>query len=170
MKTMEGKSGSAVVTLADLNVMNVEIDLNEDDLKKITLGKPALISPDSFSGRTYRGEVIEISPMADRQKNVVPIKVRVKNPDTFLKPEMSARVAFQEEATRQTGPAATIHIPLSAVTDKNGKHIVFVFDGEQSREREVTVGPRVGDHVVIEQGLVDGEKILVESDRFLTPN
>jgi HlyD family secretion protein len=170
MKTMEGKSGSAVVTLADLKVMNVEIDLNEDDLKKISLGKPALITPDSFPGRTYRGEVIEISPMADRQKNVVPIKVRVKNPDTFLKPDMSAKVTLQEETTDQARSTATIQIPLTAVTDKNGKNVVFVFEGEQPREREVTLGPRVGNHVVIKQGLVDGEKILVESDSFLSLN
>ena len=170
MKTMEGKSGSAVVTLADLKVMNVEIDLNEDDLKKISLGKPALITPDSFPDRTYRGEVIEISPMADRQKNVVPIKVRVKNPDTFLKPDMSARVTFQEEDRDRSSPTATIQIPLTAVADRKGKNIVFVFEGEKPREREVTLGPQVGDYVVIEQGLADGEKILVESDSFLTFN
>ena len=58
MKTMEGKSGSAVVTLADLKVMNVEIDINEDDLEKIELGKPCthqsrLIPRENLPGRSY---------------------------------------------------------------------------------------------------------------------
>jgi RND family efflux transporter MFP subunit len=170
MKTMEGKSGSAVVTLADLHVMNVEIDINEDDLEKITLGKPALINPDSFPGRTYQGEVIEISPMADRQKNVVPIKVRVHNPDKFLKPDMSAKVTFKDTITDTANHKAKIQIPRSAVANKNGRNIVFVFEGEQPREREVTLGVSVGDYVVIKKGLVDGEKILVENDSLITLN
>ena len=170
MKTMEGKSGSAVVTLADLKVMNVEIDINEDDLEKIKLGKPALINPDSFPGRVYQGEVIEISPMADRQKNVVPIKVRVQSPDKFLKPDMSAKVTFQEKAADQTNPKVVIQIPRTAVIDKNGTNIVFVFDGEQPREREVQLGTVEGEYVTIEKGLVDGEKIVVEGAQYLTRN
>ena len=94
----------------------------------------------------------------------------MKNPDSFLKPDMSAKVIFQEEATGQSSPTATIQTPFTAVTDKNGKNIVFVFEGKQPREREITLGSQVGDYVVIEQGLVDGEKILVESDSFLTFN
>jgi RND family efflux transporter MFP subunit len=170
MKTMEGKSGSAVVTLADLKIMNVEIDINEDDLEKIKLGEPALINPDSFPGRTYQGEIIEISPMADRQKNVVPIKVLVKNPDKFLKPDMSAKVTFQEKAADQANPKVVIKIPRTAVADKNGKNIVFVFEGEQPREREVQLGGVEGEYVIIEKGLADGEKIVVEGAQYLTLN
>jgi RND family efflux transporter MFP subunit len=170
MKTMEGKSGSAVVTLANLKIMNVEIDINEDDLEKIRLGKPALINPDSFPGRTYKGEVIEISPMADRQKNVVPIKVRVHNPDKFLKPDMSAKVTFQEKAADQASLKAVIQVPRTAVADKNGRNIVFVFEGDQPREREVQLGKVEGEYVTIEKGLVDGEKIVVEGVQYLTLN
>jgi RND family efflux transporter MFP subunit len=168
MKTMEGTSGSAIVTLADLTVMNVEIDINEDDIEKIQLGNRALIIPDSFPDKTYQGDVIGISPMADRQKNVVPIKVRITEPDKYLKPDMSARVTFQEKGTDGFIREAVIKIPRNAVVKKNGKNIVFVIEGAQAHEREVQLGALEGASVVIEKGLVGGEKIAVEGHERLT--
>lgn len=162
MKTMEGESGSAIVTLADLRVMNVEIDINEDDIEKIKLGRPALITPDSFPDRTYQGEVIEISPMADRQKNVVPIKVRIETPDEYLKPDMSAKVTFKEKIIAEAREKAVMKIPRNAVLNKDGKNIVFVIEESCAIEREVQLGAFQGGYVVIEKGLKDGEKIVVE--------
>ena len=170
MKTMEGKSGSAIVTLADLKVMNVEIDINEDDLERIKLGNPAIINPDSVPGRTYPGEIIEISPMANRQKNVVPIKVRIKNSDRFLKPDMSVKVTFQEKTTNQLPPKTVIKIPRTAVVHREGRNIVFVFENDRPREREVQVGTIEGEYVAIEKGLADGEKIVMEGAQYLTLN
>ena len=168
MKTMEGTSGSAIVTLADLKVMNVEIDINEDDIEKIQLGNHALITPDSFPDRTYQGDIIEISPMADRQKNVVPIKVRITEPDKYLKPDMSAKVTFQKKETDGFTREAVIKIPRNAVVKKNGKNIVFVIENAQAQEREVQLGALEGASVVIEKGLVNGETIAVEGHERLT--
>jgi HlyD family secretion protein len=169
MKTMEGESGSAVVTLADLRVMNVEVDINEDDIEMIKLKRPALITPDSFPDRTYKGEVIEISPMANRQKNVVPIKVRIENPDEYLKPDMSAKVIFQEKTIDEPIKKAVIKIPRSAVVQKNSKNIVFIMEGSETREREVTLGTNEGDYVVVEKGLTGGEKIVVDGHSSVMP-
>ena len=80
--------------------------------------------------------------------------------------KLRINLTFQEEVTGQSGPSATIQIPLTTVTDKNGKNIVYVFEGEQPQEQEGELCAQVGDYVVIEKGLVDGEKILVESDSF----
>ncbi|MCX5886566.1 MAG: efflux RND transporter periplasmic adaptor subunit [Proteobacteria bacterium] len=170
MKTMEGKSGSAIVTLADLRVMNVEVDINEDNIEKIKLGKPALITPDSFPDKTYQGEVAEISPMADRQKNVVPIKVRIINPDEYLKPDMSAKVTFQEKIRDEPKEKAVMRIPQNAVLNKNGKNIVFVIEDSRAIDREVQLGAIQGGYVTIEKGLKDGEKIVVEGHAHLHSN
>ena len=168
MKTMEGISGSAIVTLADLKVMNVEIDINEDDIEKIQLGNPALITPDSSPDKTYQGTVVEVSPMANRQKNVVPIKVRITEPDQYLKPDMSAKVTFREKESDGLTGESVIKIPRNAVVQKNGKNIVFVIEHAQVLEREVQLGVFEGTSVVIEKGLADGEKIAVEGHEHLT--
>jgi len=162
MKTFEGISGSAVVTLADLNVMNVEVDINEDEINAIHIGNRALITPDSLPEKTYEGEVTAISPMADRQKNVVPVKVRIKNPDRYLKPDMSAKVAFRENASVIAPQTSGITIPRDAVIERDGKHLVFVIENGIAVEREVHLGTMRGAGVAVERGLMGGEKLVVE--------
>ena len=170
MKTFEGISGSAVVTLADLAVMNVEVDISEDEIKKIHIGNPARITPDSFPERTYEGEVVAVSPMADRQKNVVPVKVRIKNPDACLKPEMSAKVAFIEQASVAPRGEAGISIPRDAVIERDGKSIVFVVENGEACEREVMLGAPQGAWVTVAGGVRHGEKLVVEGHAHLQPH
>ncbi len=162
MKTFEGISGSAVVTLADLTVMNAEVDINEDEIKKIHIGNPARITPDSFPERIYEGEVTAVSPMADRQKNVVPVKVRIKNPDPCLKPDMSAKVAFLEKTTGVPEADTGITIPRDAVIERAGKSMVFVVENGEACEREVVLGAPRGAWVTVERGVQEGEKLVVE--------
>ena len=168
MKTMEVKSGSAIVALADLRVMNVEIDVNEDDIEKIKLKRPALVTPDSFPDKTYQGEVIEISPMADRQKNVVPIKVRIKNPDEYLKPDMSAKVIFQEKISAEPTGKDVVKIPRNAVVHRNGKNIVFVIEDSHALEKKVQLGALQGAYVTVEEGLDDGDQVVIEGQEHLS--
>jgi len=171
MKTMEGISGSAVVTLADLTVMNVEVDINEDEIKKIHIGNPALITPDSFPERTYEGAVKAVSPMADRQKNVVPVKVGIKHPDAYLRPDMSAKVAFHEKTSGGTPrEEAGITIPRDAVIERNGKSLVFIIEKGEACEREVVTGARQGAWVTVERGVQSGEKLVIEGHAHLRPH
>ena len=108
--------------------------------------------------------------MADRQKNVVPLKGRWKSSTTSTNSPTAVKVTFQEKAADQLSQKAIIQIPRTAVVDKNGKSIVLVFEGEQPREREVQLGTFEGEYVTIEKGLVDGEKIVVEGTQYLTHN
>ena len=99
---------------------------------------------------------------------MVPIKVRITEPDKYLKPDMSAKVTFQKkEADGLTGESV-IKIPRNAVLEKNGKNIVFVIEHAQAQEREVQLGALEGTSVIIEKGLADGEKIAVEGHEHLT--
>ncbi|MBI5395865.1 MAG: efflux RND transporter periplasmic adaptor subunit [Verrucomicrobia bacterium] len=94
--TFGGSRGpsTALVSMADLNDLQVEIDLNEADLAKIHLKQPCRVSPEAYPDKTYAGFVAEIAPEANRQKGTLQIKVQVQNPDRFLTPELSAKVDF----------------------------------------------------------------------------
>jgi multidrug efflux pump subunit AcrA (membrane-fusion protein) len=98
----------------------------------------------------------------------VPIKVRITEPDKYLKPDMSAKVTFRRNGEEEFIRESLITIPRNAVLKKNGKNIVFVIENAQAREREVQLGAFEGASVVIEKGLVDGEKIAVEGHEHLT--
>ena len=85
---------TALVSMADLTDLQVEIDLNEADLAKIHLKQRCRISPEAYPDKRYGGYVAEIAPEANRQKGTLQIKVQVEKPDTFMTPELSAKVDF----------------------------------------------------------------------------
>jgi HlyD family secretion protein len=85
---------TALLAVADLTDLQVEIDVNESDLAKISLGQKSRVIPEAYPDKTYEGVVAEISPEANRQKGTLQIKVGIKNPDKYLTPELSAKVEF----------------------------------------------------------------------------
>ena len=85
---------TAVVALADLNDLQVEIDLNEADTPKVHLNQRCRVRPEAYLDKSYRGYVSEIAPEANRQKGTLQLKVQIEKPDHFLTPELSERVDF----------------------------------------------------------------------------
>ena len=88
---------SAVVALADLSDLQVELDISQADFNRISGENECQMSPEAFPERTYPCELDEIAPEADRQKASIQVKVKVLEPDEFLRPEMSARVTFLQK-------------------------------------------------------------------------
>src|SRR6185437_162106 len=113
-----------VFSLADLNDLQVELDIAQDDFARLSPKQKAIITVDAFPDRKYNGQIAEISPEANRQKATVQLKVQVLNPDEYLRPEMNATAKFiadeQEKKTVATGPAG-VFVPGNAVRDRNGK-------------------------------------------------
>jgi len=85
---------TSLLAVADLNDLQVEIDVNEQELAKISLGQKCRVSPEAFPDHFYEGVVAEIAPEASRQKGTLQIKVQIRKPDQFLTPELSAKVDF----------------------------------------------------------------------------
>ena len=85
---------NALLSLADPNDLQVEVDISEADLPKVSMNQRCRISPEAWPEKVYLGSVTEIAPEASRQKGTLQIKVRIENPDRFLTPELSAKVEF----------------------------------------------------------------------------
>lgn len=85
---------TALIALADLNDLQVEIDLNESDLSKVFLNGRCRVSPEAYPEKSYEAYVAEIAPEANRQKGTLQVKVQIRNPDRYLTPELSAKVDF----------------------------------------------------------------------------
>jgi HlyD family secretion protein len=95
-QTFGGSRGpsTSLAAVADLNDLQVEIDVNESDVAKIRIGQSCEVTPEAFPDHHYSGSVAEISPEANRQKGTLQVKVQILNPDQFLTPELTARVDF----------------------------------------------------------------------------
>jgi HlyD family secretion protein len=85
---------TALLAVADPKDLQVEIDVNEADLSKISLNQKCRVSPEAYPDKHYDGYVAEIAPEADRAKGTLQIKVQIREPDKFLTPELSAKVEF----------------------------------------------------------------------------
>jgi RND family efflux transporter MFP subunit len=85
---------SALLSLADPNDLQVEVDVSEADLPKVSLNQRCRVSPEAWPEKVYSGRVSEIAPEANRQKGTLQIKVQIEKPDHFLTPELSAKVEF----------------------------------------------------------------------------
>lgn len=98
---------TAFVAMADLNDLQVEVDLNEADVSKVRLGQRCRVSPEAYPQKQYAGYVAEIAPEANRAKGTLQVKVQVINPDEFLTPELTARVDFLADQKPSAAVGAT---------------------------------------------------------------
>jgi HlyD family secretion protein len=149
-----------VVSLADLNDLEVELDIAQNDFAKLHAGQHGTITTDAFPDRKYDGFIKEISPEANRQKATVQIKVKVSQPDDFLRPEMNASVAFLSDAKpaaeSSAAAAPVVMVPAGAVRD----NAVFVLLDGKAVRKPVKVGAASSGSVRIEQGLIGGEDLI----------
>jgi len=148
-----------VVSLADLNDLEVELDISQTDFGKLHSAQRGVITTDAFPDRKYDGFIKEISPEANRQKATVQIKVKVVKPDQFLRPEMNASVAFLADETpaAQSDARPVVIAPSSAVRDGA---VFLMLDGRAVR-RAVKTGALSGSGVRVEEGLNGGEDLIV---------
>src|SRR5580700_7376355 len=154
-----GPQGS-VVSLADLNDLQVELDIAQADFARLGPKQKGIVTTDAYPDRKYKGEIAQISPEANRQKATVQVKVQVLNPDEYLRPEMNATVKFLADEQKSTSaqPAGAF-VPANAVRDHDGKKVVFLaFDGK-ARMREVHVLSQRSDGVLVD-GLMGGESVI----------
>lgn len=96
-----------LLSMADLSDLQVEVDINEADFAKVTMGQEAIVTLDAYQEQTYRARIREIAPEATRSKATVQVKVQILNPDKLVLPEMGARVDFLAPAGSTDAPAPT---------------------------------------------------------------
>jgi HlyD family secretion protein len=149
-----------VVALADLNDLEVELDINQNDFAKLHARQKGIVTTDAFPDRKYDGTIYEISPEANRQKATVQIKVKILNPDDYLRPEMNSSVAFisdDKQAAAGGPPRPVVVIPASAIRDNA---VFVVFDGKAVR-RPLKTGSTNSKGVRVEDGLIGGEDLIL---------
>ena len=153
-------SSGAIVALADLDTLEVEADVSESNVAKLGPEQPAEVTVEAFPDRRYRAVLRQIIPTADRTKATVQVKVTILERDPQLRPEMSAKVQFEEPKAANAPSGPVITVPSDAVARRDGKAVVFeVVDGHARLRAVVPGGERQG-RVVVKTGLL-GTEILV---------
>ena len=154
-----------VVSLADLNDLEVELDISQNDFGKLYMKQDAILTVDAYPDRKWQGWIKEMSPEANRQKATVQVKVKVANPDQFLRPEMNATAAFLGAERSGTPGRPSVHIPPATLVDG---HVWVVANGVAS-PRDVKTGGNTPAGIRVDDGLKGGEELIVNPPTDLKP-
>ncbi len=164
-----GLTRGAIVTMANLETLEVEADVNEGYVSRVHEGMRAEITLDAYAEERFPAHVRQIVPTADRQKATVLVKVSFDKLDPRVLPEMGVKVTFLADAPKEgdgglsAAADAVVSIPRAAVREVEGRAVVFVVEGGRAVMRGVSPRPLAGDRVAVKGGLLPGEMVVVEA-------
>jgi RND family efflux transporter MFP subunit len=158
-----GGGTTDIVQLADTSDMRVEVDINQSDIAKVSIGTHATAVPDAHPDQSFSATVVKIYPAADRQKGTVKVEARILEPDLkIIKPEMSTKVTFLARTADQQQEAPMVLVAKKAVMDGDrAPHVWVVRDGT-AQQVSITVGREFQDGVEVKSGLNGGELVIIE--------
>ena len=172
----EGGPQGSVVALADLNDLQVELDIAQNDFSRLKARQKGIVTVDAFPNLKWEGTIAEMSPEANRQKATVQVKVQIDKPDEHLRPDMNATVKFLADDDRSASqePSGAV-VPSSAVRDRDGKKVVFIIRDNKAVMKQVRIleqrsngylvdGPINGENVITSapENLKDGQSIKIK--------
>jgi len=146
-------------TIADLSTVWVIAEIYEYEAPEIKLGQWATITLTYLPGRTFRGKISYIYPQLDNATRTLKTRIEARNPDMTFKPEMYANVELQ------INYGSRIVVPEEAVVDSGAEAMVFVaHEGGYFEPRKVTIGAKVGNEVIVLNGLKPGERVATSAN------
>lgn len=158
----------AVVTIADMASLEVEADVSESNIERVTVGQPCEIALDAYPDQRHRGYVHKIIPTADRAKATVQTKVRFVDKDSRVLPEMSAKVNFLAKAVaEESNSKPKLAVDASAITKRVGKNVVFRISDNTATEVAVELGKPMGTSMEILSGLAVNDKVVLRPSENL---
>lgn len=152
---------AAVVNIADMDSLQVEVDVSESNLSQVKVGQPCEIQLDAIADSRFNGVVHMIVPTADRTKATVMVKVRFIEKDDRILPEMSAKVAFLSRAVSDEEKALRTVINPAAIITKGSNKAVFLVKDNLAERVIITTGQQLGDMVEVLSGVKAGDRVVL---------
>jgi RND family efflux transporter MFP subunit len=158
-QTQTGTSTSIFVTLVDPSAVRVDANVDEVDVAKLSVGKPAEVTFDALPDRRFRGQVGAVSPSGSSTSGVVtyPIAINLQIPDDVTLPSgMTASVVVT--INRKTD---VIVVPTRAVRRQGREQVVEVVTPTGTEMRQVQIGMTNDQQTEIVSGISEGETAIV---------
>lgn len=152
---------AAVVTIADMNSLQVEVDVSESNIQNVKIGQPCEIQLDALPDSRFRGKVHMIVPTADRTKATVLVKVSFIDRDKRILPEMSAKVAFLSREVKLEEQKPFTAINKDAVITINGKSYLYLIVEDRVKKTFINIGSKHGEMTEILNGVKAGDRVVL---------
>ena len=164
-----GFTRTGISTIVDMESLEIEVDVNESHIAKVTPGQPADAVLDAYPEWHIPATVRTVIPTADRQKATVKVRLTFDELDPRILPDMGVKVAFRETVRDEptANPAQSL-VPQPSVRTENGQTVVFVVEDETVDRRAVSVGRSIGNDIEIIAGVTPGDRVVVSESNGLT--
>ena len=159
-------SKGAVVNMADMDTLEVEADVSETSISKISVGQSVEIQLDAFPDIRLLGTVSRTVPTVDRSKATLLVKITFAERDKRVLPDMSAKVSFLTRPLKPEERKSVTAVQATAVTQRDGKDVVFLIDNNIVKLTPITVIGKVGDLSQI-SGVKPGDKVVLNATEKL---
>jgi Cu(I)/Ag(I) efflux system membrane fusion protein/cobalt-zinc-cadmium efflux system membrane fusion protein len=159
LPNMYAQPDTRLYIVADLSEIWILAQVFQNDAGKIKPGDPAEVTVDTYPGKVFTGRVDYILPQVDMATRTVPVRLVFSNSGLKLRPGMYVNVRVKLPLGRQS------IVPASAVFHSGTRNVIFAYQGDGNiQPREIELGPRVGDDVVIAKGIRAGEQIITSAN------
>jgi len=162
-----GFTRTGIATIVDMDSLEIEVDVNESYIAKVTAGQKIDAVLDAYPDWHIPASVRTTIPTADRQKATVKVRIAFDQLDPRILPDMGVKVSFlsSESATPATGAQAII--PKEALREADGKQMVFAVVNSRIEQRAVKTGPQRGGDVEVLSGVKAGDTVVISSQETL---
>jgi membrane fusion protein (multidrug efflux system) len=149
-------SGSAIATVMNYSKLTLDVNLPAKRMGRITVGQNARISNVNLPGKTFDGQIINVSPALDATTHTFKATVRVENPDRSLKPGMFVKVELVVDRRE-----SAVVIPKDVITTRRESKSVFVVERGIAVERRIVTGIENPDNVEVTEGLNQEDRLVI---------
>ncbi len=157
-----GFTRTGIATVVDMNSLEIEVDVNESYIARVTPGQPVTAILDAYPDWKIACKVRTVIPTADRQKATVKVRISFDRLDPRILPDMGVKVTFlgEEPKGAQSGGARVL-VPHDSVREEAGQKVVFLFRAGRVERRAVRVAGIRGNEQEVLAGVNDGDKVIV---------
>jgi len=164
-----GFTRTGIATVVDMNSIEIEVDVNESYIARVTPGQKVIATLDAYPDWQIPATVRTVIPTADRQKATVKVRISFDKLDPRILPDMGVKVAFlsNEPPAAKGKTEAKALIPNSSVHSEEGKPVVFLVKEGKLERRAVSVGREHGSDIEVMAGVSPGDTVVVKSAETL---
>lgn len=150
-------AGASIAQIGPIGTLIADVDLIGPDAARIAPGLPVRLRQHAWEEKRFEGRVSRLAPTLDTQTRAVRAEVEVDNPEGFLRPGMFIEATVIVERRERV-----LLVPRDAVTERNGRKVAFVLDGQRVIRKEVVPGLGDDEMVEIREGLKEGDRVVVQ--------
>jgi RND family efflux transporter MFP subunit len=156
-----GFTRTGIATIVDMESLEIEVDVNESHIAKVSIGQAVEAVLDAYPGWQIPCSVRTIIPTADRQKATVKVRIAFARLDPRILPDMGAKVSFLSGEDAVPDSRVRALVPAQAVREAGGRQVVFLYQDGRLTMRGVILGEKRVSEVEILEGVSPGDKVVV---------